>query len=108
MFSRKFITTLRGSLAAIKQDRSAQSPAIVAITQALQALSDEVDRVGPVLSVSDSGSEVQLVCGPASVTLKGDGRIVIKGTAVFVDATGDIVVKSAKNLMLKGSKVVTN
>jgi hypothetical protein len=109
MFSRKFVTTLRASLVAIKQDRSAaQSPAVIAMTQALQALADEVDRTGPVLSVSDTGASVELTCGPAAVTLMGDGRVVIKGTAVTIDATGDVVIRSAKNVTIKGAQVLTN
>lgn len=107
MFSRKFVATLRSSLVAIRQDRAA-SPAVIAVAQALQALSDEVDRVNPAISLSDSGAEITIATGQASVRLKSDGSVTISGGAVTINATGNVVVKSLKDVTLKGAKVLSN
>jgi hypothetical protein len=107
MFSRKLVTTLKASVATIRQDRSA-SPSVVAVAHALQALSEEADRLAPVVAISDTGSSVQIVCGSASITLKADGTIAVKGGAMTINATGDFTVKSLKNTTIDGATVNIN
>ena len=105
MFSRKLVTTLKASLATIKQDRS---PTVAAIGQALQALADEADRLAPMISISEAASSVQIACGSASITLKADGSIAIKGGAITIDGTGEVTVKSLKKTTIRGSTVDVN
>jgi hypothetical protein len=99
MFSPKFVATLRSSLVALKQDRAA-GPSVVALTQALQALSDEVDRLAP---ITLSGfQEIVISNGMAALTLKPDGAVTITGTTVSVNATRDVAIKAAGNVDIKG------
>ena len=106
MFSPKFAMTLQRSLIALKQDR-APGPSVVAITQVLQALSDELNHLAPT-SLSSSGSEIQIASGAAAVTLKSDGTVAITGSTVSINATRDVAVKATGDVVIKGQRVTTN
>ena len=56
----------------------------------------------------DVGDEVTIKCGAASITLRKDGTVTIKGKDIVVDAAGDASFKAAKNLVIKGQKVLEN
>jgi len=51
---------------------------------------------------------ISIVCGAASLTLKKDGTIVIKGKDLTLDASGKINAKSSADIALKGSKIGSN
>jgi type VI secretion system secreted protein VgrG len=51
---------------------------------------------------------VTLKCGGASITLKKDGTVTIKGKDIVIDAAGDATIKASKNIVLKGQKVLEN
>ena len=46
--------------------------------------------------------------GDASITLKKNGDIVLKGKNLTSDASGKVSVKAASDLVLKGSKISQN
>lgn len=56
----------------------------------------------------EAGDEVTIRCGAASITLKKDGTVTIKGREIAIEAAGDATFKAAKNIVLKGQKVVEN
>jgi type VI secretion system secreted protein VgrG len=56
----------------------------------------------------DGGEEIMLKSGSASITLKKDGTIIIKGKDVTVQGSGKINVKASSDLVLKGSKISGN
>ena len=56
----------------------------------------------------DAGDEVTIKCGAASITLKKDGTVTIKGKDIVVDASGDATFKAGKNIVLKGQKILEN
>ena len=56
----------------------------------------------------DAGDEVTIRCGAASITLKKDGTVTIKGREIAIEAAGDVTFKAAKNIVLKGRKVLEN
>ena len=56
----------------------------------------------------DGGSEIMLKSGSASITLKKDGTIIIKGKDVSVKGSGKINIKASSDLIMKGSKVSGN
>ena len=58
-----------------------------------------------VLQASDS---ISIVCGAASLTLKKDGTIVIKGKDLTLDASGKINAKASADQVIKGSKIGSN
>ena len=50
--------------------------------------------------------EVLLTTGSASIRMKKDGTLEIKGNDLHVRGTGDVEIKAAKDLHLKGNKVL--
>jgi type VI secretion system secreted protein VgrG len=53
-----------------------------------------------------AGDEVTIKCGAASITLRKDGTVTIKGKDIVIEASGDASFKAAKNIVLKGAKVL--
>jgi type VI secretion system secreted protein VgrG len=58
--------------------------------------------------VIDAGDELVIKAGDASITLKKNGDIVLKGKNLTSDASGKVSVKAASDLVLKGSKISQN
>lgn len=52
--------------------------------------------------------EITFVTGKASILLKKDGTIQIKGGNITVDGSGIINIKSATDVVIKGSKISQN
>ena len=46
--------------------------------------------------------------GSASITMKQDGTITIKGNDITLSGDGDITIKAGGNVVIKGSKVSQN
>jgi type VI secretion system secreted protein VgrG len=68
---------------------------------------DDVTQVGKALGMS-AGDEIVLKTGSASISLKKDGTILIKGKDVTIEASGKIVGKASGEMVLKGSKIEQN
>jgi type VI secretion system secreted protein VgrG len=67
------------------------------------AQENETVSVGKNLSIDvgkkvalSGGDEISIVCGDASITLKKNGDITIKGKKITVDGSGDVVIKGTK------------
>jgi type VI secretion system secreted protein VgrG len=58
--------------------------------------------------VIDAGDELVIKAGDASITLKKNGDIVLKGKNLTSDSSGKVSVKAASDLVLKGSKISQN
>lgn len=56
----------------------------------------------------DAGDSVTIKTGSASITMKKDGTIIIKGKDITVDGSGKINVKAGGNIVMKGSKILQN
>jgi len=91
--------------------------AVRGIILALAALNKELghfsvdDRsiqigIGSAELLFDKGGDILLTVGEASIRLRKDGMIDIKGNDIRMRGTGDIEIKAAKDLHLKGSKVL--
>ncbi len=63
--------------------------------------------VGQKLAI-DAGESVEIVTGSASITLKQDGTITLKGNNITLSGDGDITIKAGGNVVIKGSKVSQN
>jgi type VI secretion system secreted protein VgrG len=63
--------------------------------------------VGKKLAI-DAGESVEIVTGSASITMKQDGTITIKGNNITLSGDGDITIKAGGNVVIKGSKVSQN
>jgi len=68
---------------------------------------NETHKVGKNLKI-EAGDEVVITCGDASITLKKDGTIILKGKDISLDGSGDINEKASGNITLKGSKINQN
>jgi len=68
---------------------------------------NETRKVGKNL-VIDAGDEVVIKCGSASITMKKDGTINIRGKDITVNGSGDITEKATGNMTLKASKILQN
>jgi type VI secretion system secreted protein VgrG len=58
--------------------------------------------------VVSAGDSIVLGCGDASITLKKDGTISIKGKDISIEGSGQISGKADKDIVLKGSKIHNN
>ncbi len=56
----------------------------------------------------EAADEITLKTGDASITLKKDGTIQIKGKDITLSGSGKIGVKASSDLVLKGSKIAQN
>jgi type VI secretion system secreted protein VgrG len=58
--------------------------------------------------VIDAGESVTIKTGSASITMKKDGTITIKGKDITVNGSGKINVKADGDIVMKGSKIEQN
>lgn len=58
--------------------------------------------------VVDAGDEISFTSGSASITMKKDGTISIKGKDITIEGSGKINVKASSDVVIKGSKVLAN
>ncbi|MEN9627137.1 MAG: hypothetical protein RJA10_363 [Pseudomonadota bacterium] len=65
----------------------------------------QVDAKDLVLRGLDS---LTLVCGAASISLKKDGTVVIKGRDITIEGSGKLNAKASGDVVLKGSKILQN
>ena len=56
----------------------------------------------------DAGDSISIVTGSASLTMKKDGTIILKGKDITVEGSGKINVKASGNITMKGSKILQN
>lgn len=68
---------------------------------------DDKLQVGKKLLV-DAGDEIVLKTGKASITMKKDGTITIKGKDITLNGSGKVNVKASSDVTIKGSQVKTN
>jgi type VI secretion system secreted protein VgrG len=68
---------------------------------------DDTLNVGNNLGVS-AGDSIMMKTGRASITMKKNGDIVIKGKNINIQGSGKIQVKASSDVNIKGSKVTNN
>jgi type VI secretion system secreted protein VgrG len=68
---------------------------------------DDKLSVGKNLVISAADS-VSITTGSASITMKKDGTITIKGKDITVEGSGKINVKASGDIVMKGSKILQN
>jgi type VI secretion system secreted protein VgrG len=72
-----------------------------------QVAQDDALKVGKNL-VIEAGDSVTIKTGSASLTMKKDGTIVIKGKDITIEGSGKINVKASSDIVMKGSKILQN
>lgn len=68
---------------------------------------DDAVKVGKNF-VLDAGDSITLKTGSASITMKKDGTIAIKGKDITINGSGKIGVKAGGDIVMKGSKILQN
>jgi type VI secretion system secreted protein VgrG len=68
---------------------------------------DDSLSVGKNLSIN-AGDSITITTGSASITMKKDGTIAIKGKDISIKGSGKISVKASSDVVIKGSKVGIN
>jgi type VI secretion system secreted protein VgrG len=68
---------------------------------------DDSLSVGKNLVIT-AGDSISITTGSASITMKKDGTIVIKGKDITIDASGKIHAKASSDIVMKGSKILQN
>lgn len=63
--------------------------------------------VGTTLAV-EAGDQIVLTAGAASLTMKKNGDIVLRGNNITIEGSGKISVKASKDVVIKGSKILGN
>ena len=68
---------------------------------------DDKLTVGKNLVITAADS-ISITTGSASITMKKDGTITIKGKDITIDGSGKINVKASSDIVMKGSKILQN
>ncbi|MDO5756835.1 MAG: type VI secretion system tip protein TssI/VgrG [Rhodobacterales bacterium] len=58
--------------------------------------------------VIKAGDSITFTCGTATIQMKKDGTIVVKGKDITIDGSGKIVIKASGDIAMKGSKINQN
>ncbi len=76
-------------------------------SSAVQIAKDDNIQVGKKFSLS-AADQIQLQTGDASIVLKKDGTITIKGKDITISGSGKINIKASSDIAMKGSKISQN
>lgn len=68
---------------------------------------DDKLTVGKTLSITAADS-ITFKTGDASITMKKDGTIIIKGKDITIEGSGKINAKASSDIVMKGSKILQN
>jgi type VI secretion system secreted protein VgrG len=68
---------------------------------------NESITIGKTLAIT-AGDEISLVCGASSFRMKKDGTIEIQGKDISISGVGNVNVKAAKEIEVKGMKIALN
>ena len=75
--------------------------------QSLSVGKDSKNQVGKKYYL-EAGDEITLKTGDASITMKKDGTITIKGKDITIQGSGKIGIKASSDVVIKGSKIAEN
>jgi len=75
--------------------------------RSLKVGKEELIEIGKKLSINVA-DEISIVTGDASITMKKNGDITIKGKNITLDGSGKINVKASGDVIIKGSKIAQN
>ena len=81
-------------------------PQIEHLNKVVKLLWNEVEQLRQFISVAHN--QVVVKIGEASIVLKPNGSIEIKGREITVAGSGRVAVKASGDLVLKGSKIQQN
>ncbi|MDX8514034.1 type VI secretion system tip protein VgrG [Mesorhizobium captivum] len=76
-------------------------------SSAVDVAEDGSFKIGKNFAI-DAGDSISLTCGSASITMKKDGTILIKGNDITVSGSGKINIKASSDVTIKGSQIHEN
>ena len=68
---------------------------------------DDTIQVGKKFGIT-AGDQITIQTGSASITMKKDGTISIKGKDISLEGSGKITIKASSDVVIKGSKITQN
>jgi hypothetical protein len=83
-----------------------QARQIEHLTQVVRVLWRQVENLERALSVTQGS--VKIRNGDASIELKRDGSVNVRGNHISINGTGNIQIKASGPIVLKGSKIEGN
>ena len=83
-----------------------QQKQIANLTKHVRVLWNHIERLEDVIT-TDANS-INLKVGEASISMKKDGTIHIKGKDITIEGWGKVTAKAGTDLVLKGSRVQEN
>jgi type VI secretion system secreted protein VgrG len=111
---------VRRSMSASTGDLQAEIDALWDRVEALTALLTATDgslavRAADAVRVTsgktlvlEAGDKITISTGDASIVMKKDGTVTIKGRDVTIDSSGKINVKASADVVVKGGKILQN
>jgi hypothetical protein len=85
---------------------ASQTAQVEHLNKVVKLLWGEVEQLRQFISAGHN--QVMVKCGGASIVLKADGSVVIKGNSITVEGASRVNVKAGGELVLKGSKILQN
>jgi type VI secretion system secreted protein VgrG len=79
----------------------------ICATRSTEISDDDKLKVGKNFML-EAGDSITLKTGSASITMKKDGTITIKGKDITIDGSGKINIKASSDIVMKGSKILQN
>ena len=84
-----------------------QQKQIANLTKHVRVLWNHIERLEDAITV-DGNNSINLKVGEASISMKKDGTIHIKGKDVTIEGWGKVTAKAGADLVLKGARVQEN
>ncbi len=72
----------------------------------ISLLRDHIEKLEEFITLASG--EITIRTGSASITLKKDGSIKVKGKDLKIEASGDVEIKAGKDIVMKGMKILQN
>jgi hypothetical protein len=102
MFSKELSQELQNLVGNISQDQQ-----LAYHKKHIQALWKHIERLEQFIEVSSGGS-VAIKVGNAAIVMKRNGEITIKGHDINIEGFGNIRLRAASNVVIKGDKILQN
>jgi phage baseplate assembly protein gpV len=83
-----------------------QTAQIEHLNKVVKLLWGEVEQLRQSITVGHN--QVVVKCGAASIVMKSDGTVVIKGNNITIEGSSRVNVKAAGDVVLKGNKILQN
>ena len=88
------------------QGAASQTAQIEHLNKVVKLLWGEVEQLRQ--SITAGHNQVVVKCGAASIVMKSDGSVVIKGNNITTEGSSRVFIKAGADVVLKGNKILQN